>query len=171
MRSRHKRGEDAECDSRGKPGGPSFWGPARRRTGASSQARTGAPSAEAEQPSPDARSADSEALEEAPRAGSARALDKAGGHPSLVPRTRGLGGARRESPPPAPLRLRHSPRGYPAAAPSDTQQTPPNTQHRRAAVKKAEHRRIDAFELWCWRRLLRVPWTATSSETGMSRHF
>ena len=71
MRSRHKRGEDAECDSRGKPGGPSFWGPARRRTGASSQALTGAPSGEAEQPSPDARSADSEALEEAPRAGSA----------------------------------------------------------------------------------------------------
>ena len=28
-------------------------------------------------------------------------------------------------------------------------------------VKKAEHRRIEAFELWCWRRLLRVPWTAT----------
>ena len=28
------------------------------------------------------------------------------------------------------------------------------------AVKKAEHLRIDAFELWCWRRLLRVPWTA-----------
>ena len=27
-------------------------------------------------------------------------------------------------------------------------------------VKKAEHRRIDAFEVWCWRRLLRVPWTA-----------
>ena len=27
-------------------------------------------------------------------------------------------------------------------------------------VKKAEHRRIDAFELWCWRRLLRIPWTA-----------
>ena len=27
-------------------------------------------------------------------------------------------------------------------------------------VKKDEHRRIDAFELWCWRRLLRVPWTA-----------
>ena len=27
------------------------------------------------------------------------------------------------------------------------------------AIKKAEHRRIDAFELWCWRRLLRVPWT------------
>ena len=27
-------------------------------------------------------------------------------------------------------------------------------------VKKAEHRRIEAFELWCWRRLLRVPWTA-----------
>ena len=30
-------------------------------------------------------------------------------------------------------------------------------------VKKAEHRRIDAFELWCWRRLLRVPWTARGS--------
>ena len=27
-------------------------------------------------------------------------------------------------------------------------------------IKKAEHRKIDAFELWCWRRLLRVPWTA-----------
>ena len=27
-------------------------------------------------------------------------------------------------------------------------------------IKKAEHRRIDAFELWCWRKLLRVPWTA-----------
>ena len=26
-------------------------------------------------------------------------------------------------------------------------------------MKKAEHRRIDAFELWCWRRLLRIPWT------------
>ena len=31
-------------------------------------------------------------------------------------------------------------------------------------VKKAEHRRIDAFELWCWRRLLRVPWTARTEE-------
>ena len=31
-------------------------------------------------------------------------------------------------------------------------------------VKKAEHRRIDAFELWCWRRLLRVPWTARSNQ-------
>ena len=30
-------------------------------------------------------------------------------------------------------------------------------------VKKAEHRRIDAFKLWCWRRLLRVPWTAWRS--------
>ena len=29
--------------------------------------------------------------------------------------------------------------------------------------KKAEHQRIDAFELWCWRRLLRVPWTARRS--------
>ena len=30
------------------------------------------------------------------------------------------------------------------------------------AIKKAEHQRIDSFELWCWRRLLRVPWTARS---------
>ena len=30
----------------------------------------------------------------------------------------------------------------------------------RVGLKKAEHHRIDAFELWCWRRLLRVPWTA-----------
>ena len=30
-------------------------------------------------------------------------------------------------------------------------------------IRKGEHRRIDAFELWCWRRLLRVPWTATRS--------
>ena len=30
-------------------------------------------------------------------------------------------------------------------------------------VKKAKHRRIDAFELWCWRRLLRVPWTSRRS--------
>ena len=33
-------------------------------------------------------------------------------------------------------------------------------------VKKAEQRRIDAFELWCWRRLLRVPWTARRSTLG-----
>ena len=31
-------------------------------------------------------------------------------------------------------------------------------------IKKAEHQRIDAFELWCWRRLLRVPWTARRSK-------
>ena len=31
------------------------------------------------------------------------------------------------------------------------------------SIKKAEHRRTDAFELWCWRRLLRVPWTARRS--------
>ena len=34
-------------------------------------------------------------------------------------------------------------------------------------VKKAEHRRIDAFELWCWRRLLRVPWTARMSNQSI----
>ena len=32
-------------------------------------------------------------------------------------------------------------------------------------VKKSERRRIDAFELWCWRRLLRVPWTARSNQS------
>ena len=34
-------------------------------------------------------------------------------------------------------------------------------------VKKAEHRRIDAFELWCWRRLLRVPWTTRRSNQSI----
>ena len=34
-------------------------------------------------------------------------------------------------------------------------------------MKKAEHRRIDAFELWCWRRLLRVPWTARRSNQSI----
>ena len=34
-------------------------------------------------------------------------------------------------------------------------------------VKKAEHQRIDAFELWCWRRLLRVPWTAMKSNRSI----
>ena len=34
-------------------------------------------------------------------------------------------------------------------------------------VKKAEHQRIDAFELWCWRRLLRVPWTARRSSQSI----
>ena len=35
------------------------------------------------------------------------------------------------------------------------------------AVKKAEHQRIAAFELWCWRRLLRVPWTARRSNSSI----
>ena len=34
-------------------------------------------------------------------------------------------------------------------------------------VKKAEHQRIDVFELWCWRRLLRVPWTARRSNQSI----
>ena len=34
-------------------------------------------------------------------------------------------------------------------------------------IKKAKHRRIDAFELWCWRRLLRVPWTARRSNQSI----
>ena len=36
-------------------------------------------------------------------------------------------------------------------------------------VKKAEHRRIAAFELWCWRKLVRVPWTARRSNTSILR--
>ena len=36
-------------------------------------------------------------------------------------------------------------------------------------VKKAEHQRIDAFELWCWRRLLRVPWTARRSNQSIPK--
>jgi len=35
------------------------------------------------------------------------------------------------------------------------------------AIKKAEHQRIDAFELWCWRRLLRVPWTTRRSNQSI----
>ena len=35
------------------------------------------------------------------------------------------------------------------------------------SIKKAEHRKIDAFELWCWRRLLRVPWTARRSNQSI----
>ena len=34
-------------------------------------------------------------------------------------------------------------------------------------IKKTEHQRIDAFELWCWRRLLRVPWTAEKSNQSI----
>ena len=37
----------------------------------------------------------------------------------------------------------------------------------RWTIKKAEHRRMDAFELWCWRRLLRVPWTARRSNQSI----
>ena len=36
-----------------------------------------------------------------------------------------------------------------------------------STVKEAEHRKIDAFELWCWRRLLRVPWTARRSNQSI----
>ena len=39
--------------------------------------------------------------------------------------------------------------------------------HESWTVKKVEHRRIDAFELWCWRRLLRVPWTARRSNQSI----
>ena len=35
------------------------------------------------------------------------------------------------------------------------------------SIKKGEHRRIDAFDLWCWRRLLRVPWTARRSNQSI----
>ena len=39
------------------------------------------------------------------------------------------------------------------------------------SIKKAEHQRIDAFELWCWRRLLRVPWTARRSNQSILKEF
>ena len=39
--------------------------------------------------------------------------------------------------------------------------------HVSGTIKKAEHRRIDAFELWCWRRLLRIPWTARRSNQSI----
>ena len=45
----------------------------------------------------------------------------------------------------------------------------PSSQHgcERWTIKKAKHQRIDAFELWCWRRLLRVPWTARRSNQSI----
>ena len=36
-------------------------------------------------------------------------------------------------------------------------------------IKKVEHRRIDAFELWCWKRLLRIPWTARRSNQSIPK--
>ena len=39
--------------------------------------------------------------------------------------------------------------------------------HKSWTVKKADHRRIDAFEVWCWKRLLRVPWTARRSNQSI----
>ena len=38
-------------------------------------------------------------------------------------------------------------------------------------IKKAEHQRADAFELWCWRRLLRVPWTTRRSNQSILKEF
>ena len=40
-------------------------------------------------------------------------------------------------------------------------------EHESWTIKKPEHQRIDAFELWCWRRLLRVPWTARTSNQSI----
>ena len=39
----------------------------------------------------------------------------------------------------------------------------------RGTIKKAVHRRIDAFEQWCWRRLLRVPWTVRSNQSILKK--
>ena len=39
----------------------------------------------------------------------------------------------------------------------------------KGAIKKAEHQRINAFEWWCWRRLLRVPWTARRSNQSIPK--
>ena len=47
--------------------------------------------------------------------------------------------------------------------------TPWTAAYQQPPLKKAEHRRIDAFELWCWRRLLRVPWTARRSNQSIAR--
>ena len=41
----------------------------------------------------------------------------------------------------------------------------------RWTIKKADHQRVDAFELWCWRRLLRVPWTARRSNQSILNEF
>ena len=43
----------------------------------------------------------------------------------------------------------------------------PHFHSRLGQIKKAEHQRIDAFKLWCWRRLLRVPWTARRSNQSI----
>ena len=48
-----------------------------------------------------------------------------------------------------------------------TQRTGPKNRVPERTIKKAEHQRIDAFELWCWRRLLRVPWTARRSNQSI----
>ena len=42
-----------------------------------------------------------------------------------------------------------------------------NSEHESWTIKKAERQRIDAFELWCWRRLLRLPWTARRSNQSI----
>ena len=48
-----------------------------------------------------------------------------------------------------------------------TQKTGPKNRVPERTIKKAEHQRIDAFELWCWRRLPRVPWTARRSDQSI----
>ena len=57
------------------------------------------------------------------------------------------------------------------AAPGDTEGfipiSPLQTIQESWTIEKAAHRRIDAFELWCWRRLLRVPWTVRSSNQSI----
>ena len=45
--------------------------------------------------------------------------------------------------------------------------TTKKAEHESWTTKKAEHQRIDAFEMWCWRRLLRVPWTARRSNQSI----
>ena len=42
-------------------------------------------------------------------------------------------------------------------------------EHESWNIKKAEHQRIDSFKLWCWRRLLRVPWTARGSNQSIRK--
>ena len=62
------------------------------------------------------------------------------------------------------MKTKHEPRGKTTQLmPSH----PPMYGSESWTVRKAEHRRIDAFELWCWRRLLRVPWTARRSNQSI----
>lgn len=130
VRGRHKRGEDVECDSRGKPEGPSLWSPAPRQR--SSQARTGPSSGEAEPAKPDVTRLVRRPQKRGPRAGVSRGTRQGRRPPSDF--GRGPGEARGESPPhPAPALTAR----LPGRDPLEAYRTPPNKQRRRAAAASA----------------------------------